>query len=146
VDESLRIGEVAARTGRSVHTIRWYESQGLIPGVERDEAGRRVFNELHVGWLELMDRLRRTGMPIARMRRYTALVRRGRSTLQERRELLATHRATVEHTIDEWMAALKLIDSKIDFYDEWVATGKQPKALPQGTTLRRLSQGTQRRH
>lgn len=59
--QELRIGEVARRTGRSLHTIRWYESQGLIPGVRRDRAGHRVYSEHHVGWLDLMERLRRTG-------------------------------------------------------------------------------------
>ena len=58
---SLHIGEVATRTGRSVHAIRWYEAQGLVPGVERDGGGRRVYTEHHVGWLEFMDRLRGTG-------------------------------------------------------------------------------------
>ena len=47
---NLRIGELAARTGRSVHTIRWYERQGLIPGIVRDNGGRRVYHERHVGW------------------------------------------------------------------------------------------------
>jgi DNA-binding transcriptional MerR regulator len=74
--ETYRIGELAARTGRSVHAIRWYEAQGLIPGVARDRGGRRVYGEPHLGWLELMDRLRRTGMTIAQMRQYTSLVRR----------------------------------------------------------------------
>ena len=54
--ESLRIGELAARAGRGIHAIRWYEAQGLIPGVVRDRAGRRVYSELHLSWLDLMDR------------------------------------------------------------------------------------------
>ena len=33
-----------AATGRTVHTIRWYERQGLIPGVCRDGGGRRVYS------------------------------------------------------------------------------------------------------
>ena len=43
--EPFRIGTLATRSGRSIHTIRWYESQGLIPGVERDAGGRRVYVE-----------------------------------------------------------------------------------------------------
>jgi len=124
--ESLRIGELAARAGRGVHAIRWYEAQGLIPGVVRDRAGRRVYSELHLSWLDLMDRLRRTGMSIAGMREYTTLVKQGRSTLRQRQELLASHRARVKEAIADWTAALQLIDSKIDFYGEWLATGKQP--------------------
>ncbi len=125
---SLKIGELSARTGRSVHAIRWYEAQGLIPGVARDRAGRRVYSALHLGWLDLMDRLRSTGMSIAQMRQYTALVKQGSKTLRRRRALLARHRARVEQTITEWKQALRLIDSKIDFYGEWLATGKRPKA------------------
>jgi len=111
------IGELAQRTGRSVHAIRWYETQGLVPGVVRDAGGRRLYGEPHIGWLDLMDRLRRTGMSIAEMREYTALALRGRATLAERRTLLAAHRERVNQTIAEWKRALSLVDRKIDFYD-----------------------------
>lgn len=128
---NLRIGELSARSGRTIHAIRWYEAQGLIPGVVRDDGGRRVYNELHVDWLDLMDRLRRTGMSIAEMRAYTALVRQGRSTLKQRRDMLYAHRARVLETISDWTNALKLIDGKIDFYGEWLTTGHRPKRLPE---------------
>jgi len=124
--ETFLIGQLAARTGRSVHTIRWYEAQGLIPGVALDAGRRRVYGELHISWLDLMDRLRRTGMSIAEMREYTALVKQGSSTLAKRQALLSAHREQVRGMIDEWQLALRLLDSKIDFYDEWVASGKRP--------------------
>ena len=128
---TLRIGELSARSGRSIHTIRWYEAQGLMPGVVRDGAGRRVYTTLHVDWLDLMDRLRLTGMPIAGMRAYTALVKQGRTSLAERRALLSAHRTRVLQTIADWTVALRLIDSKIDYYGEWVATGHRPKGVAQ---------------
>ena len=127
---AFHIGALSARTGRSIHTIRWYEAQGLIPGVARDGGGRRVYGELHVGWLALMDRLRRSGMSIAEMRAYTALVKLGRTTLPQRREMLAAHRERVLQTIAEHRAALRLIDAKVGFYDEWIATGQRPKTDP----------------
>ena len=127
---TLRIGMLAKATGRSIHTIRWYEAQGLIPGVRRDAAGRRVYGEPHVGWLELMDRLRRTGMSIAEMRRYTALVKAGRGTLEQRREMLAAHRQRVVDAIAAHEAALTLIDAKVGFYDEWIASGARPAIDP----------------
>jgi DNA-binding transcriptional MerR regulator len=96
--QALRIGELSTRTGRSVHAIRWYETQGLVPGVSRDAAGRRVYSELHVGWLQLMERLRLTGMSIAEMREYTRLVQQGKPTLTQRREMLRAHRERVLRT------------------------------------------------
>jgi DNA-binding transcriptional MerR regulator len=126
----LHIGELAHRTGRSVHTIRWYEAQGLLLGVVRDGGGRRLYNERHVGWLDLMDRLRSTGMAIAQLREYTDLVRQGTVTLTKRRALLAAHRARVEENIQKWTEALELIDAKIEFYGEWAESGERPAIEP----------------
>lgn len=127
---TLQIGEVASRTGRSIHTIRWYEAQGLIPGVTRDSGGRRVYTEYHIGWLDLMERLRLTGMSVAQMREYTELVKVGDPALERRLTMLAAHRARVKETIAKWTDALALIDAKIEFYDEWVAGGERPAVEP----------------
>jgi DNA-binding transcriptional MerR regulator len=129
--ELFMIGELADRTARSVHAIRWYETQGLMPGVQRNGGGRRLYNERHVDWLLLMERLRRTGMSIAQMRAYTALVKQGRGTLAQRRDMLAQHRERVLRTIQEWSEALQLLDRKLDFYGEWVATGQRPRQAPE---------------
>ena len=128
--QHLRIGEVAERTGRSVHTIRWYERQGLIPGVARDAGGRRVYSDTHVSWLDLMERLRCTGMSITEMRAYTVLAGQGAAVLSQRRALLAAHRARVRENIARWTDALALIDAKVEFYDEWIADGKRPAVSP----------------
>ncbi|MEO8386577.1 MAG: MerR family transcriptional regulator [Betaproteobacteria bacterium] len=127
-NRTFRIGELAVLSGRSVHTIRWYEAQGLMPGVARDAGGRRVYREQHLGWLELMDRLRTTGMSIAEMREYTALVKEGKGTLKRRHAQLALHRERVQANIAELKLSVKLIERKLKFYDEWIASGKQPGA------------------
>lgn len=127
--KTLYIGELSVRTGRSVHAIRWYESQGLVPGVKRDHRGRRVYDELHVGWLDLIDRLRHTGMSIAKMREYVALVRQGDGTLRERREILSEHRVSVANNIEKLRRGIKLIDDKIDFYEEWLVLGRRPELV-----------------
>lgn len=141
----LRIGELARRSGRSVHTIRWYEREGLIPGVMRDAGGRRVYHERHVGWLELIERLRFTGMSIAQMREYTALIKQGRGSLKRQQELLFKHRARIRETIAAWTQALKLLDRKLDFYGEWLTTGQRPRSKPSTGTIRRSNVQTKKR-
>jgi DNA-binding transcriptional MerR regulator len=126
----LQIGEVASRTGRSIHTIRWYEAQGLIPGVARDSGRRRVYTEFHIGWLDLMERLRLTGMSVAQMRQYAVLVKIGDAAVERRRALLSAHRARALETVARWTDGLALIDAKIEFYDEWVAGGERPLVGP----------------
>jgi DNA-binding transcriptional MerR regulator len=142
MSKSLHIGELSERTGRSIHSIRWYESQGLIPGVLRDQAGRRVYSELHVNWLELIDRLRQTGMSIAAMREYTALVKQGSPTLRHRQKLLSDHRTRIREKLSEWTLALNLIDHKIDLYGEWITTGHCPKELLPQASSKRAKKGT----
>jgi DNA-binding transcriptional MerR regulator len=124
---TMHIGELARRTGRSVHSIRWYESVGLVPGVRRDAGNRRIYDERHVGWLGLMHRLRLTGMSITKMRDYAALAARGSATLEARRDLLVAHRAQVRAVIAEWRLALSLLDRKLDFYGDWINTGQRPR-------------------
>ena len=77
-----------------------------------------------------MERLRHTGMSIDEMREYTTLVKAGRATLQQRRDMLAAHRERVLEGIRQQRAALQLIDAKVGFYDEWIATGHRPKNDP----------------
>lgn len=122
----LRIGELSRRSGRSIDTIRWYESVGVMPGVVRDTAGRRVYRSEHVDWLSLVERLRQTGMSIAQIAVYARLVRQGRSSLAARQMLLEAHRDRVKSTIASWNESLDLIERKIDFYGDWVASGKRP--------------------
>jgi len=127
--KSLRIGQLAERTGRSVHAIRWYETQGLIPGVMRDAGGRRVYGERHLSWLTLIDKLQLTGMSIAQMRSYAALISQGRGTLRQQVALLTAHREKVEQTIAEWTAALQALDGKIAGLEEWIVTGQRSSSI-----------------
>lgn len=130
MSEALHIGALAERSGRSVHTLRWYERQGLMPGVRRDAGGRRVYHPDHVEWLAFLDRLRATGMPVASMIAYADLVAQGKASLADRRALLQAHRETVEADLKARQRALDLIDAKIRYYREWEETGRRPAQLP----------------
>lgn len=121
----IRIGELAARTGQSVHTIRWYEQQGLLPPVPR-LGSHRVYSNRHVEWLSLMERLRASGMSVADLRRYTASAQRGAPAAAQTLALLQAHRVKVQESIAQWQRALELVDAKIDYYRQWRDTGERP--------------------
>jgi DNA-binding transcriptional MerR regulator len=135
---ALRIGKLASLTGRSVHTIRWYEAQRLIPGVRRDLQGRRVYNEQHVEWLALLERLRRSGMSIKGLREYATMVRKGAASARERQQFLRAHRGLIEQRMAELTQAMEVVDAKIEFYGKWLSTGVQP-SLPAVPAISRSS-------
>lgn len=114
--DRLTIGELAEATGHTVHTLRYYDGEGLIPRVERNAAGHRRFRREHVGWIGLLGRLRTSGMSIERMRQYTKLANRD-DTLAERVRLLKAHAADIESRIAELRRSLAIVHAKIDVYE-----------------------------
>ena len=44
--------------------------------------------------------------------------------------MLAAHRGDVLATITRWQEALAALDHKLDFYDDWLATGQRPARDP----------------
>ncbi|MFE6778478.1 MerR family transcriptional regulator [Streptomyces sp. NPDC057702] len=110
------ISEVVATTGLSAHTLRWYERIGLMPHVDRSHTGQRRYTNRDLDWLDLVGKLRLTGMPVADMVRYAELVRAGGHTFPEREELLTAHREDVRRRIAELQGTLAVLDHKIDIY------------------------------
>jgi DNA-binding transcriptional MerR regulator len=110
------ISEVAAHTGLTAHTLRWYERIGLMPHVDRTHTGQRRFTNRDLDWLSLVGKLRLTGMPVADMVRYAELVREGEHTFPEREELLAAHRESVRQRIAELQDTLHVLDFKVHIY------------------------------
>ncbi|GGM05388.1 MerR family transcriptional regulator [Dactylosporangium sucinum] len=62
----MRIGELSARTGVSVRSIRYYEQQGLLVSA-RTGSGQRVFAEAAVERVRLIQRLFDAGLSSRRM-------------------------------------------------------------------------------
>ncbi|MFF3222201.1 MerR family transcriptional regulator [Nocardia suismassiliense] len=124
------IGEVAARSGLSRDTLRWYERIGLMDYVGRNHAGKRRFSNRDLEWLALIGRLRTTGMTVADMVRYAELVRAGESTFPERLEMFRNTRAEVLAKIDELRQTVAVLDYKIDIYE-----GKAQLARPATITV-----------
>ena len=114
---SLTIAEAAERTGLTTHTLRYYERDGLmLREVDRSTSGHRRYTERDLAWIDLLTRLRGTGMPISDVRRYASLVRAGDGNELERLELLREHRGRVLAQLAQVQEHLGAIDRKIGIY------------------------------
>ncbi|CBG73428.1 MULTISPECIES: MerR family transcriptional regulator [Streptomyces] len=110
------ISEVVDLTGLTAHTLRWYERIGLMPHIDRSHTGQRRYRNRDLDWLDLVGKLRLTGMPVADMVRYAELVRAGDHTYTERFDLLKSTRDDVLSRIAELQDTLSVLDRKINFY------------------------------
>ncbi|MDG9723572.1 MULTISPECIES: MerR family transcriptional regulator [unclassified Streptomyces] len=121
---SLSIGQVAERTGLSVHALRFYEQEGLfLNAVRRGPGGRRVYHQDDVDWLTVCIILRASGMPLTVLRRYTDLVREGAGNAEERLALMREHQKRVTAQIDRLTESLDLISFKVGVYEDLVGQG-----------------------
>ncbi|WP_342563827.1 MerR family transcriptional regulator [Paenibacillus sp. FSL R7-0345] len=93
--KTISIGEAAAALRIPESTLRYYEKQGLLPLIERDGAGRRLFSEHQMELLETILRLKHTHMPIQDIRQYIAWVIEGESTTELRLEMMTRHKQAV---------------------------------------------------
>jgi DNA-binding transcriptional MerR regulator len=120
----LTIGVVAAQTGLTEHTLRYYEKIGLIDPIPRGPGGQRRYREQDVCWLEFLLRLKSTGMPLRDMLAYAGQRRAGNTpeSLALRREMLAAHAGKVAGEIAALQATLELLQAKITTYREWEAS------------------------
>ncbi|MBP1964147.1 MerR family transcriptional regulator [Paenibacillus aceris] len=110
------ISEASAKLNIPESTLRYYEKKGLLPLIERDEAGRRLFSEDQIALLETVNCLKNTHMPISGIKQYMDWVVEGENTIEHRHEMMMKHKQAVLAEIALMAEALKGIDVKIARY------------------------------
>lgn len=101
---TLSIGAVAARTGCTVPTIRYYEEIGLLPPGLRTEAGRRVYAEPALQRLTFVRRCREFGFSIEEVRELVGLVDQRDAPCVDVRSIAAEHLGRVRTKLAELQA------------------------------------------
>ncbi len=110
------IKQAAEKMKLTAYTLRYYDKEGLLPFVERDNAGNRLFSENDIEWIGLICCLKNTGMPIKQIRRFIQNVLEGDHTIESRLEMLLEHRDSVLRQMEELNKNLKHINYKINYY------------------------------
>ncbi|GMK44288.1 MerR family transcriptional regulator [Paenibacillus glycanilyticus] len=110
------IGEAAAKLDIPESTIRYYEKKGLLPLIERDHAGRRLFSEDQMTLLGTVMCLKNTNMPIDDIKQYIDWVIEGASTVTLRLDMLNKHKQTVLAQMALMTESLEGIEVKIQRY------------------------------
>jgi DNA-binding transcriptional MerR regulator len=101
---TMRIGDVAERTGLTLRTIRYYEEVGLLESVKRLEGGVRVYTSDDVRRLRFIQRLKLLGLSLQEMLELERLYRRehtNRAVLPALIEMLDRHLAQIGDRVAE---------------------------------------------
>lgn len=95
----MTIGELAAKSGISVDTLRYYEKISVLPRAPRKNNGIRDYGEEFLSWLELVKMLKASGLSLDNIVKYMELARKGKSTANARRELIEGSRRALINKI-----------------------------------------------
>ncbi len=115
---NLSISEVAEMVGVSTYTLRYYEKEEIIPEVTRNSSGHRVYEDETIEWINFVNCLKSTGMPISEIREFVKLCEQGDSTIGERIAIMVNHKKRILSRIANMNDFLEKISWKINYYEE----------------------------
>lgn len=126
------IGEVSGMTGIAISTLRYYDREGLFPAMERSNGGTRVFSDMELDTLRMIECLKMTDMPIKDIKQFLDWCQQGDSTLELRRDMFYERLAVMNRKMEDLQKTLDTIRYKCWFYDTAVAagSGEAPHNVP----------------
>ena len=112
------VGEIAKKLNIAPSALRYYDKEGLLPFVERSSGGIRIFREEDMDWLELIECMKRTGMPIKEIKHFIDCCVEGDSRINDRLSIIRNQRDCVLAEIEHLQARLSMLEFKTWFYEE----------------------------
>ncbi|MGP7818482.1 MerR family transcriptional regulator [Niallia sp. 01092] len=117
------IGQVADQIGLSIHTLRYYEKEGIIPDVSRNESGIRLYETKDIQYLQFICCLRATGMSVSDLKEFVRLEQQGDDTIDHRIIMLQKQKDNLASQIKQLITHQEKIDDKINWYRNRVLEG-----------------------
>jgi DNA-binding transcriptional MerR regulator len=111
------IKEASEKLNCPAHTIRFYDKEGLLPNIRRDDHGNRIFEKRDLDWIRLMTCFRATGMSVADLKRIVELALQGEETIGQRRAILEAHQAEIKRKQQVLDEAFEAVSQKLEVYN-----------------------------
>jgi DNA-binding transcriptional MerR regulator len=125
---SLRIGEVAARTGTTVEALRYYEREGLLPAPARSAAGIRRFRPEAVTRILFVKQAQAAGLTLRDIKQLTGFERgRSRAICQRMRRVLAQRLSDIDSRVNELQTFRTTLEGYVQACDRALGTGAEPE-------------------
>lgn len=110
------VGEMAKKLDVAPSTLRYYDKEGLLPFVERSQSGIRMFKDSDYEWLQIINCLKKTGMPLKNIKDFIYMAMEGDETIDERLELFKKQKKVIENQIAELQDTLNTLNFKCWYY------------------------------
>jgi len=119
------IGDVANLLNIPTSTLRYYDREGLLINMKRSSGGIRVFSDVEISTLQVIDCLKSTGMQIKDIKQFLDWCGEGEQTLEKRRDMFYERRAIVEKQMEELQNTMDMIQFKCWYYETACEAGSE---------------------
>ena len=120
------IGQVSEMFHIPISTLRYYDKEGLFPGLERT-SGIRRFGEAELEALRVIECLKQSGLEIKDIKRFMQWCCEGSKTYPQRKAMFQQQRQVVEHQIRQLEKTLAMIDFKCWYYEQAIRDGNEER-------------------
>ena len=108
--KSFSVGNLAAKSGCKVETVRYYEKTGLMPDPPRTEGGHRIYSLAHLKRLFFIRRSRNLGFPIEQVKELLRFVDEPDHTCGEVRGMAMLQARAVQEKIEDLQKLQKALN------------------------------------
>lgn len=120
------IGQVSEMFGLPVSTLRYYDKQGLFPGMKR-VSGIRKFSDTEIEALRMIECLKKSGLEIKDIRQFMDWCVEGASTFPQRKALFDRQREKLEAEISHMNQVLDMLKFKCWYYEQALLDGSEDR-------------------
>lgn len=120
------IGQVSEMYHLPVSTLRYYDKEGLFPGMER-VSGIRRFGDREMETLTMIECLKRSGMEIRDIKQFMQWCSEGSSTYPQRKAMFEARRKAVEEEIEQLQRTLAMLKFKCWYYETAMQDGNEER-------------------
>ncbi len=142
------IKDMSELTGLPASTLRYYDKQGLLPNLRRDQNNMRVFTDEDYRHLRLIECLKKSGLSIRDIKHFIELAEGGDTALGERLEIFTHRREILRNELANLQEVLGVIEYKCWYYETACKNGTEKglKDIPLSEIPEQFRQGREHLH
>lgn len=112
---SYNIGEISKKFNLSIHTLRYYEKEGIL-SINRSKSGIRKYEQCDIETIKIIECLKTSGMSLKDIKQFMDWCNLGDETLKLRQAMFQKQRNAVLKQMNELQRTLDVIDFKCWYY------------------------------
>ena len=120
------IGQVSEMFNIPVSTLRYYDREGLFPGMER-KSGIRKFSDNEIEALRVIECLKASGLEIREIKQFMEWTTEGSATYKQRKQLFETRLKKVEEELSSLQKTMDMLKYKCWYYETAIQDGNEER-------------------